>query len=138
MLPGDVRTKLDQLIQNLDMSVQYPCYQVEEFWDDLLENSYCDTDYQVFADHMKVVPIKIWMCTDTAVGYYAYFFDGVFVCISYQPFRKSDMELFWYSENIAKQVKEFMLLHTPNHDKPTILIDDSLLTNLEQCVPEDH
>jgi hypothetical protein len=136
-MSNELRIKLNEL--NLDMTKQYPCYQTEEFWDDLMDNgAYCDADYAVFSEHMKIVNIKNWMCTDTLVGFFAYFFDYELVCISFQPYRKSNMELHWVSKEAANKVKKFMLAIMPERKKDLMMIDDDLLVAIARCIPEDH
>ena len=59
-----------------------------------------------------------WMCTDTVVGYKAYFFDGVFVAMSKQEARKSDEEFEWASEELAVEDKKYLisLMEEPSVD----------------------
>lgn len=53
-------------------------------------------------------PIKTWMCTDTLVGYYAIYFKGEFICWSYQPARKEDIEFEWVSQEVYERVCQFL------------------------------
>ena len=53
-------------------------------------------------------PIKTWMCTDTLVGYYAIYFKGEFICWSYQPARKEDIEFEWISQEVYEKVCHFL------------------------------
>lgn len=57
---------------------------------------------------MKSYWIANHICTDTWVGYRAYFLDDVFVCCSHQGARKSDEVYTWVSVEAKIQVKEYI------------------------------
>jgi hypothetical protein len=57
---------------------------------------------------LKVYHVKTWLCTDTWVGWEAYFLDGKFVCISSQSARKSDKDFEFVSQEIAKKVESYI------------------------------
>jgi hypothetical protein len=59
-----------------------------------------------FNGRMRVSPVNAWLCTDTIVGVFAYYFDGVFVALSFQSARKSGTEFCWVSEFAAYGVRE--------------------------------
>ena len=61
-----------------------------------------------FNKRMKVMPINTWICTDTLVGVFAYYFDGNFVALSFQSARKSDTFFHWVSKAEALSVREFI------------------------------
>jgi hypothetical protein len=63
---------------------------------------------KAFDERMKSIPVNEWMCTDTMVGVHAYYFDGRFVALSFQPARKSDTVFCWASKEDAQQVKNFI------------------------------
>lgn len=48
-------------------------------------------------------------CTDSYVGLRAYFFDGKFAAISFQGGRKSDENFEWASEEIAYEIRNYIL-----------------------------
>lgn len=50
-----------------------------------------------------------WTCTDTTVGYKVYYLDDKPVAVSIQTGRKSDEKLYWLSEEIAKEVREYII-----------------------------
>jgi hypothetical protein len=50
-----------------------------------------------------------WICTDTEVGIAVYFLDGEIVCISWQPYRKSDEEFWFVSEELGNKLHDYFL-----------------------------
>jgi len=50
-----------------------------------------------------------WHCTDSMVGYKIYFLDNEPVAWSSQTGRKSDETFFWFSEELAKRVRDYLL-----------------------------
>ncbi len=60
-------------------------------------------------DHfVAAVPVHEWLCTDTMVGVYAYYFRGEFVCLSFQMARKGNIEFRWKNKAVAQTVREFI------------------------------
>ncbi len=49
-----------------------------------------------------------WICTDTEVGLALYFFEGEFVAASFQPYRKSDTEFEWASQEAFDKVRAYI------------------------------
>jgi hypothetical protein len=68
-----------------------------DFYDDTKEGA-----------RLKSYYMGYWYCTDSYVGYRAYFLDDVVVSISYQEGRKCDKEYFWVSIETATSVKQFI------------------------------
>lgn len=58
-----------------------------------------------FNERVKVMPVNAWLCTDTTVGVNAYYLDGEFVSLSFQRYRKDDVEFKWKSEADARKVQ---------------------------------
>lgn len=50
-----------------------------------------------------------WICTDSYVGWKAYFFNDEPMAISYQSDRKSDEQFRYVSEDMANKVKDYLL-----------------------------
>jgi FPC/CPF motif-containing protein YcgG len=118
-----------------------PCWDLESFTNDLYDNEYfdsCSAAYSLFSDRIQQLPLNTWRCTDTMVGLYAYFFDGEFVAISWQPYRKSQTSIFWETPEHAHKVKQFIdtLRHIKDYNTPPMLISnieddvDACLTRL--------
>lgn len=68
-----------------------------------------DVNYQ-FHEQDRLVKYTIgeWYCTDQHVGYYALFFDDVFVGIISKLARKSDETIDWVSKEHAISVREYV------------------------------
>lgn len=49
-----------------------------------------------------------WVCTDTEVGIRVWFLDDIAVCLSFQPYRKSDEQFHWRSEKHFVRVKNYL------------------------------
>ena len=69
--------------------------------------------------------ISSWYCTDSQVGTKVYFFDGKPVAVGHKPYRKSDEDIEWISEELFYTVREYVKSVIEEHDdKPNIdLID---------------
>ena len=50
-----------------------------------------------------------WTCTDTQVGIAVYFLDEELICISWQPYRKSDEEFYFVSEEMSSKLHKYFL-----------------------------
>ncbi len=126
------------LIKAINENIQHmePCYNLELFTDDLYNGNYVDligNAYNIFAERVKEVPLNTWMCTDTMVGLYAYFFDGQFVAISWKPYRKSAERLFWESEELAQWVKKFIdSLLQEEYNKPILI--ENIEDDVDACL----
>ncbi len=78
--------------------------------------SECSLDCWGVSDNSEGEDVRLkayWManhyCTDSYVGYRAYFLDGIFVCLSYQGSRKSDEEYEWLSKEAFLSVRDYLL-----------------------------
>lgn len=58
---------------------------------------------------LKCYWVGNWFCTDTYVGYRMYFLEGEPVAFSVQNGRKSDENFHWFSNNLALQVRDYLL-----------------------------
>ncbi len=82
-------------------------------------------------ERLKAYHIKTWLCTDSWVGWNAYFLDNEFVCVSSQNARKSDTEFDFISKEIGLKVYEYLLSLIRAENEPTIDILD-----LDAEIPE--
>ena len=77
-----------------------------------------------FDERVTMFEVNAWMCTDTLVGVYAYYFDGEFVALSFQSARKNDKEFAWVSKEKADQVRKFIHeLHAKHVQYHVVLIN---------------
>lgn len=94
----DIANKIDKSKENED-------------WIDITEFARefdIDLDW-VEQDRVKAFWFGKWLCTDTIVGYKMYFFDDKPIAFSFQRGRKWDEEMRWFSEDSAKQVKDYLI-----------------------------
>lgn len=70
-----------------------------------------------------------WTCTDTQVGIAVYFLDDEIICISWQPYRKSDEEFWFVSEELGNKLYKYLLSLIEKDKKEFRLVDK--LPNLE-------
>ena len=68
-----------------------------------------------------------WICTDTEVGIRVWYFENVPVCISYQPYRKSDEEFAWLNEESFKKVRDYAYSLKEEDEFHINLIDNDFL-----------
>jgi hypothetical protein len=123
--------KFKDVIANLDKS---ECNRNDAVTWDLsslqLELSICQEDVCQDSENPRLT--CYWVanhcCTDTWVGFRAYFLDGEFVAQSYQPARKSDESFEWTSKESAFKVRDYILsLSLGNND-----FDVKIMENIEQ------
>lgn len=58
---------------------------------------------------VKKFPLKTWLCTDTIVGFHAYFLDDTLVAISHQCGRKYPVEMYWIDTEKYKMVFDHVI-----------------------------
>lgn len=80
-----------------------------------------------FEKHLRAYPIRVWMCTDTMVGIYAYFLDGEVVAVSYQSERKGTKRIRFTS--VEASVKVYRLLRSLSTDWDDIVHMTSAIPN---------
>ncbi len=76
---------------------------------------------------------KSWICTDTEVGISVYFLDGEVVCVSWQPYRKSDEEFWFISEELGNKLHDYFL-SLIEKDKTQFRLLDSIPNLEEKCL----
>lgn len=77
---------------------------------------------------LKCYWIASHYCTDTYVGFRAYFFDDKFVAQSYQPSRKSSESFEWVSKEDAMKVRDYILSLSLDNDEFNI----ELMSDIEE------
>lgn len=72
-----------------------------------------------------------WICTDTEVGIRVWYFENKPVCISYQPFRKSDEAFGWLSKEDFETVRNYAFSLVDNSNQKNInIIDNETISNI--------
>jgi hypothetical protein len=70
-----------------------------------------------------------WICTDTEVGIRVWYLDNEPVCISWQPYRKSNETFGWISKEKFNEVRNYALsLKDDNLDVD--IVDDETINNV--------
>lgn len=104
--------KLKDIINNLDKSESNECRSIQWNLETLVQE--CNlSSWSVQQEDDNIRLRSYWVsnhyCTDTYVGYRAYFLDDVFVCLSYQSARKSDETFEWVSKEALENVRSFII-----------------------------
>ena len=84
---------------------------VEAICSDLGINSLWDYPDELDT-RLKSYPVVDWLCTDTTVGLFAIYLDGVLVGMSFQSARKSDRTFKWVSQEAADHLRRVLLTYT--------------------------
>lgn len=111
--------RLKDIINNVDKNSQF---KNEVNIGDFAENFY-GIQFMDWIEQSRLTSYYIgsWHCTDRPVGYKVYFFDDVPVAISTQMGRKCVENIEWVSEQVYKQVKEYVMSF---EDTPKIELAD--------------
>jgi hypothetical protein len=130
--------KLNKILAAVTADQKYRCCYPDPFLSDLnLDDFYAKFDYHTFGQRVTTAGLITWLCTDTQVGLYAYYFGNELVAISYQSARKSDLNLFWVSTELREKMREFVLsLYTSEQDLDGFwLIDDEISdAGIDNCL----
>ena len=101
-------------------------------WDELCEELNINS-YIGWSDDtkLKCYHVKTWYCTDTYVGWIAYFLNDEFVCLSKQTSRKGYIYFFFKDKESAFKVKSYL--------ESLLEIDvDIQLINLDEVVEDKY
>jgi hypothetical protein len=97
--------KLRELAEKIDKSKENEAYVDLTDFDGEFGMSF---DY-MDQDRLKSYWAGNWYCTDSYVGYRMYYLDGEAVAFSTQYGRKSNENLYWFSEEAAIKVREYLV-----------------------------
>ncbi len=114
---------LQYIIDNLDKSKDNEEYMdYENICRDLGLSSY---DITLQGDSLKCYWISNRICTDTWVGWRAYYLDDVFVCGSSQSCRKGDENFYWVDKKSAVSTMDYLksLMRLDEEDLNLYFID---------------
>ena len=95
------------LVARLDIAAAEPFCDIDSLEESLDTRSQLQYSEEAGA-RLKRLAINEWICSDTDVGVYAYFFDDKFVAISQQPGRRADVTWKWLSQEAMYQVRDFI------------------------------
>lgn len=110
---------LQQLIDNLDRSQESEYVDIE---------SLAQSEFRIYVSTyiggespLKSYWLGKWYCTDSYVGFKAYFFNDKFVCWSKQAGRKCDEDFHWKDQEIFEKVRAWCV---------SLLIEEKLQPDL--------
>ena len=114
--------KLKEIIEKLDKSDKNSCYlDIQEF---ASNNFDINSWFAKEPDRLKGYFFLNWQCTDTWVGYRAYFLDDKLIATSWQSCRKGGEEFFWVSKEAYSETKQYIIsLMDETADKNIILVN---------------
>ncbi len=73
---------------------------------------------------VKQYKIKTWMCTDTLVGLYAYFFRDEFAFVTSQTGRKCDINFYWVNQEMHTKVADYLRSFIKPEDMDIVELND--------------
>jgi hypothetical protein len=117
----DMIKKVDRSESNCSwVNVEDLCFAfaIEEFWPE---------DNKLWDETFKAYSLSEWTCTDTAVGLQVLEVHGVVVGITWQPYRKSNVEFRFLSKDKADYTKEILLSFKDEDNINYYLLTDSEL-----------
>jgi hypothetical protein len=85
-----------------------------------------------------------WLCTDTMVGTRLYFLDDEPVCMSYQPYRKSQETFSWVSREAYDKTRSYLDSFVYDYTQPKFLqLDEEIgdvysLSSTWSILPKDR
>lgn len=121
--------KIKELIQNINFENKK--LQTDPSWEELFELFNLNNLYWSDNERLKAYFIRTWYCTDTWVGWRAYFLDGEFIAFSTQTGRKMGENFQFPDNESALKLKEYLKSLIEEQEDP---INFDLL-DLEQVVP---
>lgn len=105
---------------------------IAEFESELNTGTYIGY-HKEFEERVEQFPINAWVCTDTEVGLYCYFFDGEFIALSFQTGRKNDITFQWKDRESAQKVRDFILKLHREEEVDTFI---GIINEDEEVAPE--
>jgi hypothetical protein len=99
---------IEQLLINIDRT------KMERKWVDIYDM--CEREFDIY-EHIEQPEDNVrltycyyhrWICTDTEVGIRVWYLDGVPVCVSWKPYRKSNEEYGWINEESFHNVRKYL------------------------------
>lgn len=127
------KIKLMDVVKNINFDDEK--IQSDVDWDDLASDLELDKYGLYFEqERLKAYFIEKWYCTDSYVGYRAYFFDRKFIALSYQVGRKYDEQFEFVSHEDAQILKDYIKSLIGEEEEVLIV---SIL-DVEQEIDEFH
>lgn len=110
--------KLIEIANNINKSKENEDYiNIEKIADELGILYQYDDFYEIENHKLKAYWIGNWHCTHSYVGYKMYFLHDKPVAYTVQKGRKCDEIFYWFSEDIAKKVREYITSLIPKKNE---------------------
>lgn len=130
--------KVDDIIRNIDTSKK------ETEWVDLYE--ICSSEFEIHEfiqqpeDNIRLTYCYYhrWICTDTEVGIRVWYLDDESVCISWQPYRKSNETFGWLSKDGFDKVRNYVLSLKDDEMEFNVINDETINKVVEQFNSINH
>jgi hypothetical protein len=87
---------------------------------------YSEDVFDELDKRLKAYPICDWRCTDTMVGLYAIYLDGIAVGTSFQSARKSERYFKWVSQESVAKVRSVILSYA-TQDEDSLIDPDEVI-----------
>ena len=123
-------TTLKEIISSINFDDKR--IQTSPDWEKLASNFGIYDLYWSEDTRLKGYHVKTWLCTDTWVGWVAYFLDNKFVCLSSQTARKSSTDFDFASNEAHSKLRDYLFSLTNNEEFKVDILD----LNIE--VPERY
>ena len=122
-------TNINEIIKTIDTSKMER--QVVSFYE------MCESEFEIYEyleqpkdnERLTYCYYHRWICTDTEVGIRVWYFDNEPVCISWQPYRKSDESFGWISKDKFNQVRNYAL-SLKDDSLDVDIVDDETINNV--------
>jgi hypothetical protein len=135
----DLVVNIQEWIDNHACNVQSQKEDIYCFLHDIIEKEF-DHDFYDF-NHVKLdtlneritkKTINEWVCTDTHVGYHAFYLDNEIICISVQTARKNP-KVFFFTDKETRNELHRLIIECMDSESDDII---SLISNLEVSIPQ--
>jgi hypothetical protein len=123
--------KISEAISKLDLTKGQPTHDIDSFSESLGVLDHLGYSEE-FSKRVTCYSVQDWLCTDTVVGTFVYYMDGLPVALSIQTARKTDKEIWFLSKEAAQKMREFIQSVMPDHYEPEIVSLDEELPDFSE------
>lgn len=119
---------LNKILTSIDIS------EMETNWIDLSNMcKYCFNIYEYVEQQNNFLTYCYyhkWTCTDTVVGIKVYYLYNKPICISYQPYSKSQERFMWISKQDFEKTKKYVYTLICSDEIEFDLVNDNLIDEI--------
>jgi hypothetical protein len=118
--------KISEAISKLDLTQGRPTHDIDSFSSALGFLDHLGWSKE-FSARVTCYEVQTWRCSDTIVGTFVHYMDGIPVAVTIQTGRKNDTEVLFLSKEAAKKMREFIQSIMPdNYDPEIVSLDEEL------------